>query len=515
MKDIGTVNMGQFLKASALRYGDKEALVDVDNGTRRSYRELNMRVNSLAHGLLEAGIKKGDFVAVLSRNCAEFVEIYFALAKIGAVIAPQVYRLSPGEISALVDLCDAKAFIFSNEFNETITGIRPDLGNVGVYVGLGDNLPDFAISYEGLATGYSTAEPTIDVFEEDPQYLNYTSGTTDIPKAYILNHYNNVVGLLLQFGAFEVTHKDRVLTVFPLYGRVAFAWAALSVLQGATNVVLNFSPDKCLEIIEKEKITLVNLVPIMTQLLMISTNMEDYDLSSLRCIVYAGSSLPQAVYEETRKRMCPQVFEYYGLQETAIITMNTPDEKLKKPTSVGVPPAGINVRIVDEENRDVPPGETGEVIMRGPGATTGYYKQPEKTSTVIVDGWFHTGDLGRFDEDGYLYIVGRKKDMIVSGAQNVFAPEVEEAVLAHPAVAGCAVIGLPHELWGEQVTAVVVLKEGAAVTGEEIMEFCKERIAHFKAPKDIIFSSMIPRNPAGKVMKFMLVNEYKNKEETQ
>jgi acyl-CoA synthetase (AMP-forming)/AMP-acid ligase II len=508
MKALGTITLGSYLTSSALRFGDREAVVDPDRGIRRNYRELGLRARSVANALLERGIKKGDFVAFLAYNCAEFIEVYFALAKIGAIIAPQVYRLSAREIKELVHHCEAKAFIFAQEFGPIVDEIRSDLPTVGLYVGLGKELPAYATSYEAMATGYPSAEPPVAVTEEDPQYLNYTSGTTGLPKAYLLSHYNNSVALPFVFEEFQVTADDTVLTVFPMYGRVGFAWTAMCVFKGARHVVLNFRPDRFLETVQKEKVTMVNLVPTMAQMLLQHPDLDRYDLSSLRGIVFAGAPLPQTVYESTRERLCPNVYEYYGLQETGIITSLGPVMKHRKPGSVGMVAPGVDMRLVDDEGRDVPPGEIGEVIIRSPGATTGYYRQPDKTAAVIRDGWFCTGDLGRLDEDSFLYVVGRKKDMIISGGQNIFAPEVEETILAHPAVADCAVIGLPHDLWGEGVTAVVTLREGAAASADEIIGFCKERIAHFKAPKAVHFASSIPRNPAGKAMKFMLADEY-------
>ena len=512
MKALGTPDIGNFLKTSAWRYPDKIAVKDADQSIARTYKELNTRVNSLANGLLELGLKKGDFVAVLTYNCIELVEIYFALAKIGAVVAPQVYRLSQREISELVDLCKAKAFIFGNEFSGVVDAIRQKLPSVEHYIGLGETVADKTISFETLAAEYPANEPCVDITEEDPQYLNYTSGTTGLPKAYILCHYNNGVALPMQFDEYRITPDDNVLIVFPMYGRVGFGWTVLSVLKGATIVTSNFSPDTFCSIVEKEKITMVNLVPTMAQMLLSQSEIEKYDLSTLRGIVFAGAPLPQSIYEQTRKRICKTVYEYYGLQETAIITQIRPEMKLKKPASVGVPVPALQIRIVDTAGEDVASGEIGDIIVRGPGVTTGYYNQPDKTAEVIKNGWFYTGDLGRWDDDGYLFLSGRRKDMIVSGGQNVFAPEVEEILLAHSHVSDCAVIGLPHDVWGEAVTAVVLLKSDKAVDEKALIEHCRNHIAHFKSPKSVIFTSDIPRNPAGKVMKFMLVEKYAKSE---
>ncbi len=513
MKSIGSLSFGPFLRASALRWPDREAVFDADRRIGRSYRELDERANSLANNLLESGVRKGDFVAVLFRNCAEFVELYYALARIGAVIAPQPTRLSPREIRELVNLSEARILLFDQAFNGIVEAIRPELTTVERYVGLGDDLPGYAYSYEDMATGGSTLEPVVEVGEEDLMYLNYTSGTTNLPKAYLLNHYNNLIAKDT-FDIFGLTEEDTVLTVFPMYGRVGFGWSAYSTYKGARNVTLSFLPDRVLQVIEEEKVTFTVLVPIMAQLLWLYAKPEEHDLSSLKKLIFAGSSLPQSVLEEARRRLCPDIYEFYGLQETGIITSMTPEDRLRKPNSVGLPPAGVEMRLVDADDADVAPGEVGEIIMQGPAATTGYFKQPDNTFEVLRGGWFHTGDLGSIDSDGYLYVSGRVKDMIVTGGQNVFAPEVEETLLCHPAVVDVAVIGLPHELWGEQVTAVVVLSEGYSMPDEgdvleaELIEFCKERAAHFKAPKRVMFAAELPRNLAMKVKKFELVEKY-------
>jgi fatty-acyl-CoA synthase len=504
----GSFVMGNYPKVAAARYGDKEAIYCVTTGRRLSFRELNHRCNALANGLLSLGLKKGDVTAFLSYNRAEMVEIYFALAKIGALGIPLNYRLSAGEIVELVSFCDAENFIFDPSFSELVNDMRQKLPKVKRYLCMGDNVPDFAISYEELVAQSSVTEPDVEVSEEDYQYLNLTSGTTGLPKAYLLTHYNNAVAGPVMAYMHDVTYEDVTLTVFPIFGRVGFAWSGMGVYTGARNVILQFDLVKMLEIIEQEKITISNWVPTIASFVLSLPDLDKYDFSSLRALVFAAAPFPKSLQDQVKERICPNIYEFYGLQESGVLVNMGPKDKERKPESVGTLYFGADVRIVDTEGKDVPAGEVGEIIGRGVAVTTGYYKNEEKTKEVFKDGWFHTGDLGKFDEDGFLYLSGRMKDMIISGGQNVFAVEVEEMIMTHEAVAQCAVIGLPDETWGEMVTAVVVKWPGVEVTEDKIIEYSRDNIAHFKAPKKVIFVDSLPITPTGKVTKYVLVEKY-------
>lgn len=506
MKALSTATIGNLLKSSAWRYADKEALFDVDNDRRLTYRQLNERVNRLANGITGLGAKKGDFISILLYNCSELAECYFAAAKSGTVAAPLVYRLSAREITSLVNLAGSGILIYDVKLKDKV--VKPDLVNIKHFICVG-GADEAAVPYDSLLQESSPGEPEVEVSEEDYVYLNYTSGTTGLPKAYLLNHYNNVSAGSLQFDLFRLSAEDVVATAFPAYGRVGFAWTVVGSMKGYKNVMMNFDPGKFMEVVQKEKVTFVNLVPTMAQMILAHPERSRYDFSSLRGIVYAAAPLPRVILENTWEHLCPNVFEYYGLQETAIMVLIDPANKRLKPDSVGCPVPGVEMRIVDDRGNDVPRGEIGEIVMKGPGATTGYYGQPDKTADAIKNGWFHSGDLGRLDGDNYLYIMGRKKDMIISGGQNIFAAEVEEAIMAHPGVLDCAVIGLPDDFWGEVVTAVVVSREGAALNEDGVIQHCRDSIAPFKAPKSVRFADVIPRNPTGKILKYVLVDRYR------
>lgn len=507
-KATGTMFIGNFLKVAAIRYRNRESFFCSSTGRRFTFAQTNQRVNGLANGLLGLGLQKGDVCAFLCTNRVEIVEIYFALAKIGVVGIPLNYRLAPAEMIDLMDHCEAKAMIFDPWFGEIAGQVRQNLPRVETFVGMGDHRPEFAHEYEQLVANSSKEEPSVVVTEEDYQYLNLTSGTTGLPKAYLLTHYNNAQVPIFA-GALDLVRDDVILTVFPVFGRVGFAWVLMGICVGARNVLHQFNPVETLKLIQSEKVTISNWVPTMAAFILSLPQVKEHDFSSLRALVFAGSSLPSAIREKVKKEICPRMYEYYGLQETGAVVLAKPADKDKKPDSVGQQIFTAEIRIVDSAGRDVPQGERGEIIMQSPAATAGYYKNEAKTREAFADSWFHSGDLGYFDDEGYLYIVGRVKDMIITGGQNVFAVEVEDLLLKHPAVADCAVIGLPHDTWGEMVTAVLKKAPGAEVTDEELTAYCKSNLAGFKTPKKFIWvEDPLPRTATGKVTKYVLVNKY-------
>ncbi len=507
-KATGTLTVGNVIRVAAVRYRDREAIFCSSTGRRFTFRQVNERTNRLANGLTGLGLEKGDVAAFLCTNRAEIVEIFFALAKIGVLGIPLNYRLAPAEMIELVRHCGARAFLFDPWFPEVAAEVREALPGIQHFVGMGEEIPPFAVGYEELLEGASAEEPDVEISEEDDHYLNLTSGTTGHPKAYLLTHYNNATGFIMGF-LHDVTREDVILTAFPIFGRVGFAWCAIGFYTGARNVIHQFQARQALELIESERVTISNWVPTMASLVLSLPDVDRYDLSSLRALVFAAAPLTPRLQEEIKRRLCPNLYEYYGLQETGILVSIRPEDKEKRPDSVGQVIFSAEVRIVDPQGRDVPVGDVGEIIARVPTATAGYYKDEEKTREVFRDGWFHTGDLGRFDEEGFLYLAGRAKDMIISGGQNVFAVEVEAVLAAHPAVADCAVIGLPDDKWGERVTAVLVKAEGAEVTEEELVEHCRKRMAGFKVPKQFIWlDGPLPRTPTGKVTKYVLVERF-------
>ena len=502
-------NLGLQLANAARTCPGKEALVDLEGGKRLTYLELNNRVNSVAHALSASGIKNGDYIAAVLLNCSEFIELYYATAKIGAVIAPLNYRLLGNEMVELINYSEAKTLVFSEGLAEIINTIKGKLA-IEKYICVGVKMPSWATNYEDLVIYPSAEEPDVDINEHDPHKLEFTSGTTGLPKGYLLSHYMDAVASQVAHSVHDFHHNMVDLIVFPLYGRVAMAHTLATIFARGKIVLMNFEPGRVLKTIEKESITVSNWVPTMAQIILQHPDLKKFDLSSLEGIIFAGSPLPESILKGVWENITPNVYEFYGLQETAILVAVTPEVKREKTGSCGAPVPIMDVRIVDDDGNDVPTGEIGEVVTSGPSITLGYHKEEEKTKEVFnfEKGWMHTGDIGRFDEDGYLYLEGRKKDIIITGAQNVFAPEVEAAIFSHAKVKDCAVIGLPDEKWGERITAVIILKPGEKASVEEIVEHCKEKIAPFKVPKSVIFTDSIPRTPTGKAQKFIMVDKY-------
>ncbi|WP_158814313.1 class I adenylate-forming enzyme family protein [Methylocapsa sp. S129] len=503
-RSLGKMLVGNILATAAIRFRDAPAIYCASTGRRFSFRAIDDRANRLARALLSAGYKKGDVVAFLSSNRAEIVEIYFALARTGIVGLPLNYRLAAREMFELMRAMGASGLIVESKFAavaEQARGLRHIIQFGGEKIG-------FALDYETLLAAATPAAPDIEIDEADPYYFNLTSGTTGLPKSYVLTQYNNST-LSPLFQAFDMTSRDVAMTVFPAFGRVGFAWIAGSLLYGVPHVLANFEPNEVLRLIAAERVTIFNLVPTMAAMLLPAQAAAPRDLNSVRAIVFAGSSLPASIRDETIAKLCPQLYEYYGMQETGALVVSTPEDRRRRPESVGKQLAFAEVRIAGDDGRTLEPNQLGEILGRSPNAVAEYFDNPEKSAETFRDGWVHTGDLGSLDEEGYLTIRGRKKDMIVTGGQNVHAAEVEEIILQCPGVAECAVFGLPDDLWGERVTGLVVAQKDADITPERLEEFCRRHLAGFKTPKKfIVEETPLPRTPTGKVQKFLLVARF-------
>jgi len=500
---------GGILTSAALRFRDREAFFCAGTGRRFTFRQTNERCNRLANGLSGLELRKPDVVAVLCGNRAEMPEIYFAWAKLGLVGIPLNYRLAPAEIVALMQAMGARAMLFETRFAAAAAQVRAAIPAITSFIAIGDGKPDWALGYEDVLAGASPAEPEAEVEENDPFYFNLTSGTTGLPKSYTLTHFNNAP-ITTMFEGFDTTSRDVFMTVFPAFGRVGYAWIAAGLMFGARNVLLDFNPAETLRLIEAERVTLLNLVATMGAMLLADPSLITRDLKSLRGLVFAGSMFPSPLRKRVTEHLCPAIYEYYGMQETGALTLSTPSDREVRPESIGLPITFSEIRIERADGSRAAPGELGEILGRSPATVTHYFDNPEKSAETFRGGWVHTGDLGMIDDEGFLFIKGRLKDMIISGGQNVHAAEVEELILAIPGVVDCAVFGLPDEMWGERVSALIVQAPGTeALAAEKVQEICRERLAGFKTPRTVLFSSeALPRTPTGKVQKFLLVERY-------
>lgn len=506
----GQLVLGEVLARWARKTPDREALVFKDK--RYTYSQFNERVNRLASGLTGLGIEKGDKVAVLFMNCMEIAECYFALAKLGAVAVPLNFRLAGRELQYQIDQSDSKALIFGEMFQEVVNSIRPELPKVEHYICVSQEGLEGTIDYEKLVQAGSTDEPLVPVKDDDPAFIMYTAGTTGRPKGAVLTHKNQVmlaVNASIEGGAGQI---EKQLLVFPLFHQAATGFVIIGVFRGATTVILDIpAPENIMTAIQEEKIQSVGLVPALWNWIVNHPNFKDYDLSSLEQGTTGAAPMPLEL-----KRKIVELFpnmrlsEAFGMTETtATGTMAKHEDFLAKQGTVGRVTINVEIRVVDDNDNDVPAGQVGEIAYRGPTVLKEYYKLPEATAEAFKGDWFHSGDLVRQDEDGFVYVVDRKKDMIISGGENIYPAEIEEVLYTHPKVLEAAVIGVPDPEWGESVKAIVVPKQGETLTEAEVIAHCKQNLASYKKPKSVDFVDVLPRNPAGKVLKFQLREQYK------
>jgi fatty-acyl-CoA synthase len=512
---LGKMLVGNMIVTAAARTPNHLAFYCSGTGRRFTFRETNERSNRLANALLERGFSKACVLAFLCSNRAEMAEIYFALAKSGIVGIPINYRLAPTEISELMRAMGAQGLIYESRFESCAAHVREHLPQLRCFIAIGGATQTIEFEYEALLATASALEPSVDIEEADSYYYNLTSGTTGLPKSYLLTQFNN--SSIATFGtAFDMTRQDVVLTSLPMFGRIGVGWTLISVMYGIPNVIGNFDAEESLRLIQAEKVTITNLVPTMASMILADPSLKTTDLSSLRAIIFAGSVLPAAVRQQSAKLLCANIYEYYGMQETGVLAYSTPQDRELRPDSVGRASLFAEVKILRPDGEPAAIGEIGEIVGRSPNSATAYFDDPRRSAETFRDGWLHTGDLGCFDAEGFLFVRGRTKDMIISGGQNVYAAEVEEVMLRHDAVADCAVLGLPDTHWGERVIAVVLLKPGKAATEELLQDHCRGQIAGFKTPKQVFFESdALPRTATGKVQKFLLLEKCLHPTETQ
>jgi len=498
------MNWSYVLEGNAEKFPGKEALVYEDR--RIIYRELNDRVDGLAKGLLDLGVGKGDIVAMLLYNCSEYIEITFAVNKIGAIWLPLNFRLAGAELAYILNNAEAKMLISEKDFGQTIERVKGEIPTVNTYIAVGEEGPKGWEGYENLVRKNLGAEVDHALVElDDLHRLMYTSGTTAHPKGVMLtygNLYWKNIGHILTF---NITHEDKTLVVGPLYHVGGMDLPATGTLYAGGSLVIlrRFEAVRVLETIDRERVTNIWLAPAMVNMLFQEPTFGQYDVSSVRFIIDGGEKMPMPLIKQIIEKFPNTWFaDAYGLTETVSgDTFLSKDKMVEKIGSVGKPVVQLRVRIVDDEGRDVPPGQLGEIVLRGPKVFKGYWKNPEATAEAVKNGWFHTGDIGRLDEEGYLYIEDRKKDIIISGGENISSLEVERVIYESPKVLEAAVVGIPHPRWLEVPKAYVVLKKGEHMTAEEVMERCAGKLAKFKIPKEVEFIDVLPRNPSGKVLK--------------
>lgn len=517
------LNMGEILKVNAVKFPHKTA---VKSAVRElSFKEYNERACRLANAWLGMGLKKGDRIATLLYNIIEYMEIYAAAAKAGVVVVPVNFRWVGPEIEYVVNNSDSEAFICTEEFLPEVEPIKDSFEEVGsdkfIFVGPEDRTPPGYLNYEKMIGEASPTEPEAKVVPEDTWIQLYTSGTTGRPKGVIRSHESYIAFYLINEVDFGFNENDIGLIVMPLcHVNSTFYSFVFTYVGGGVYVhrAKGFDPQELLQIIDWEKATYTSLVP-THYILMLNLPQEvkaRYDTSSIRKLLI--SSAPAR--RDTKlgiMEMFPnaELYEAYGSTEAGMVTLLKPHEQLIKLGSIGRECAGTDlIRLLDEEGNEVPVGEVGELYSRGPMMFDEYWKMPEKTAQSFRGDYFTAGDMARKDEDGYFYIVDRKDNMIITGGEKVYPSQVEEVVAKHPKVLDVAVIGTPHEKWGEAVTAVVIPKDpNDPPAEEEIIEFCRGKMAGYKRPKrvDLITPEEMARTATGKILHRVLRERYKER----
>jgi len=496
--------LGDIPRKSALHFADREATVF--EGVRLTHKMLNDRVNRLSNALTQLGLKRGDRIAVLAENTHKYLEVYFAASKLAMSVTPLNFRLSDEEIVHIVDDSESCVLLVGDPYEDRAKIMGERLNGVRTFIAL-DNETEGFLNYERMLEDASDEEPGIKVDEDDLAVLMYTGGTTGLPKGVMMSHRNLMTAIVSGVIGMSFTKEDATCFVLPLF-HVSF-WPALCALMVGGKVVINRRPDLngILQLIQDEKCTHINSVPTIYGWLLQMTNMDDYDLSSLRSITYAGSPFPKELLKQYLKKFGPIISQGYGMTEAlGVTTLADEDhcldgEKAKYLTSAGKASLCAKVCILGADDKILSAGEIGEVGVRGKHVMMGYWKNEELTEKVMRNDWYHSGDMGYLDKDGYLFLVDRKADMIVTGGENVYPKEVEDILYEHPAVAMAAVVSAPDAKWGERVQGVVVLKPDASVDEKTLIEFCKKRLAGYKCPKAIEFRESLPTTVVGKLLR--------------
>lgn len=497
------MNVGDLLTHSAETSPNKTAIIFRDQ--KMSYAELNQRANQVANALIGLGVEKGDRVGLLIHNIPLYPEAYYGILKAGAVVVPMNVLYKAGEVAYIMKDSGAKALLTFAPFAPIALAAKaeaPDLQHVIVAAPM--DVPG-ARSWAQTIGPASTAQPNVPVDEADLAVLSYTSGTTGRPKGAMLSHGNLLANCEQNshIPAISLQSDDIVwlaLPMFHIYGMNV--GMNNTVLYGATMLLVErFEPVSTLEDIQKHKVTVIYAAPPIFIAWSQVPNIREIDLSSVRFIASGAAALPVAVISLFQDLTGAPISEGYGLSESSpVLTANAAGQFIK-PGTVGPAIPGVEIKIVDENGNELPHGQMGELIARGPNIMQGYWNQPQATAETLRDGWLYTGDLATEDDDGYFSIVDRKKDMIVVSGYNVYPREVEETLYRHPAVADAAVVQFPDPYQGESVLAFVVLKEGATATAQELIDFCRSEIAVFKCPRRIEFVSELPKNNTGKVLR--------------
>jgi acyl-CoA synthetase (AMP-forming)/AMP-acid ligase II len=508
------MDLGGLVARNARTIPDKEAIICEDK--RYDWKTVNEKVNAVSNTLIKAGLKKGDKVAMWMFNTDMFIFVFYGILKAGAVAVPVNFRLAPPEAEYIFGNCEAAAIIFDDVFEPVMREMKPRLKNVKYMLSAGSGRFDtFEPLADVLASG-DIGDPGVAVDEFDESEILYTSGTTGRPKGALFVHHNHMVLVTTMTALIGIRPDDRLLHAAPLFHSAELnLYLNPGTYLGCTQaVVKDFVPAKILGLIEKEKITQFFGAPVMYSFMMRAPDFDKYDLSSIRYYGYGAAPMAaESVKQMIEKFKTDRFFCLCGFTEAGPggIALQ-PEDQIRKAGAGGKYIVNMESRLVDlEGNTITEPGGVGELAIKGETIMKEYYKNPQATRETIKDGWVYSGDLGVMDEEGYVTLVDRKKDMIITGGENVYSKEVEDAIYVNPKIASAVIIGVPHPEWGETVMAVVTLKENQTLRFEELREFLKPRIADYKIPRLLEVMEALPINVSGKVLKYQLRNMFKDR----
>jgi len=491
--------MGDGLRRNAWKFPLKIAARDKFRET--TYAKLNARVNRLANGLLAIGVRRGDGVALSVGNRIEHLEIIFATAKIGALAIPLDVKWKALELSSVVAALEPRFIILQEDCVDEFAKAKDlkDLGAIKAISLSGD------LTYSGLLDGQSADEPDVVVDENDPFAVMLTSGTTGFPKGCLATQRTFVFHCINNAIEKGLGAHDKAILSSPIYFNAGRSFTLGIIYFGGTMILHErFDAEEVLRTIERDRVTYVGAVPVMCERMLHVLETKKYDTSSLRCLAITGGKVHPAVLEALRKNLTPNIYRTYASTDSGQMAISKPGDMGEKANAAGRPVWCVDLRIVDDDGKPVSVGDVGEIICQSPLATHGYYKNPEATNASFRDGWFYTGDLGYFDAEGYLFVSGRKKDMVKSGGISIYPLEIESVIYSHPDILEAAVIGVPDPQWGEALKAVIVLKPGATLPGAALLAFCREQLSAYKVPKSVEFRDSLPHTDVGKVNKVKL-----------
>jgi fatty-acyl-CoA synthase len=499
------MNVGEWVTKRAATDPDLDFLVEAEREDRAyTNREFDERVNRTAHALMSLGVSGGERVCVIMLNSTEFLEILFALAKIGAIMVPMNFRLAVPELAYIVNDAKPKALVYTSDFADKVEEIK-GLAAVPNYIRhAGDELNSDPLLTD-FVSPFPAGEPDVkaEVEETDPLVIMYTSGTTGDPKGAMISHRNITFIAVHNLLGYGVNRSFRSLVTAPLFHIGALGAAALPIIYAGGSLVLKrfFNASEIIKLITKEKVNYMFAVPVMYQMMAEAAEWSSADFSHVKYFIAGGAPMPIPLIRTYQTEKGVGFAQGYGLTETGRLSSLPIEETIRKAGSVGVEEFHVVMRIVDENGDDVPEGEVGEIIVRGPNVFSGYWNKDEETKKAFRDGWFLTGDMARRDDEGFIYIVGRKVEMIISSGENIYPAEVERAIQSIDRVKEAAVVGMADPARGEVGCAFVLLNKGADLTEEALLDALSDRIAKFKVPKRVVFVDDFPRNTSGKILK--------------